>query len=280
MKTYTKAALAAAAAILPLSCNKTDIITAEPEAGFTVIEYTPAPGQFINEGFSCNTAAEAAAWAQGRLDEGYFVSLGTFGGYIVVESSEEIINNAGDDFTVSGNAFDGNSEPGIVWVSSDGTAWFRLKGEDSEFTGYSVTYHQTEDGEPGDIIWTDSDGNEGKVTYLPMFHDNSYWPQWISGPEYTLSGTRLECRLHFNEDTNKWDTGTYEAGYVDIPVPGSSGMPSTEPTGFDIANAVDEEGNTANLASIRYIKVQSAVIAPESSPATGEISTEVTGFGY
>ena len=53
-----------------------------------VVEYLPAPGQFVNEGYTATTIAEACAYAQNRLDNRYFVSLGGFGGYIVVKFSE------------------------------------------------------------------------------------------------------------------------------------------------------------------------------------------------
>ena len=184
----------------------------------------------------------------------------------------------GDDFSISGNSFDGNSEPGVVWVSPDGMTWYRLKGEDSEFPDYSVTYFQTADGTPGDIVWKDNEGNTGKVSYLPQFHDNSYYPQWIGTSEYTLTGTRLENRLRFNEETGRWETGSYAAGYADIVTDTDTGHP--EISAFDIDDAVDGNGSPASLGSISFIRIQSAVIAPESSPVIGEISTEITGLTY
>ncbi len=270
---------AAATTLAHTACNETEIITVTTETGgYNVVEYMPAPGQFINDGYTCNTAEEAAAWAQERLDNGYFVSLGTFGGYIILKTATPVKNVNGDDFSISGNSFDGNSEPGVVWVSPDGMTWYRLKGEDSEFPDYSVTYFQTADGAPGDIVWEDNEGNTGKVSYLPQFHDNSYYPQWVGTSEYTLTGTRLENRLRFNEETGRWETGSYAAGYADIVADTDTGHP--EISAFDIDDAVDGNGSPASLGSISFIRIQSAVITPESSPVIGEISTEITGLTY
>ena len=90
-------------AMMASSCIKDEVITDDsgdptspyrPKSKFSqaasncVFEYTPAPGQFINEdksGFSGeSTPAEAAAYAQKRLNAEKYVSLGGFGGYIVV----------------------------------------------------------------------------------------------------------------------------------------------------------------------------------------------------
>ncbi|MDE6404011.1 MAG: hypothetical protein K2K86_09435, partial [Muribaculaceae bacterium] len=84
--------------ILP-SCNKHDVIEAgvDDSAGrpafsgcsaysTRVYDYTPAPGQFINDVAMGRLADvnEAANYAFERLEQGQFVSLGAFGGYIVV----------------------------------------------------------------------------------------------------------------------------------------------------------------------------------------------------
>ena len=85
-----------------------------------IYEYTAAPGQFINEprsGFDDVATPEAAAqYAAARLDEGLYVSLGAWGGYIVAGFDHSIGRGTGGEFSVSGNMFDGSSEPGIVWV--------------------------------------------------------------------------------------------------------------------------------------------------------------------
>ena len=50
--------LMAIAATLLASCNKDEEET--EIQGFKVLEYRPAPGQFINEGFDCQTMESAS----------------------------------------------------------------------------------------------------------------------------------------------------------------------------------------------------------------------------
>ncbi len=267
-----------AAAILSAACacNKVEkIVVTENKA--VVVEYSPAPGQFINDGFDCTTMAEAVAWAQSRIDDGFFVSLGAFGGYIVVEMSSEILNEEGYDFSVAGNPFDQSSEPGVVWVSQDGISWFQLEGKDREFRNRSVTYYRPEGGEPADVKWKDSEGNEGIVQYLPQFHRNSCFPAWVDSDEYTLTGTRLEAR-DMIDGNGIWKSGTYMSGYVDNWASDMEEKAAGQPNRFDIDDAVDSDGNPVSLPSIKFIKVQTAVISMNPSPAVGEMSTEVVSF--
>ena len=109
--------LMAIAATLLASCNKDEEET--EIQGFKVLEYRPAPGQFINEGFDCQTMEEANAYAEERFNKKLYVSLGSFGGYITVKMPKEIKNRKGYDFGIIGNPFSGSSEPGIVWVMQD-----------------------------------------------------------------------------------------------------------------------------------------------------------------
>ena len=66
-----------------------------------VFEWVPAPGQFIGEtvvgGMTGNeTTLEAAnAWAERRLENSYYVSLGGFGGYIIVGFDHSIAKKRG-----------------------------------------------------------------------------------------------------------------------------------------------------------------------------------------
>ena len=80
-----------------------------------VYEYTPAPGQFINElvsgGFTgTETTPEAAvAYAEERMRKNTWVSLGGWGGYIVVGFDHSIDNSSsgykgGYNFSITGNA--------------------------------------------------------------------------------------------------------------------------------------------------------------------------------
>lgn len=111
------------AALLFAACNSGEETTTtqiqEPVA--TILEYTPAPGQFINgtmAGFDhVASEADALRYAADRLASNNWVSLGGWGGRIVAAFAEPVPNTGGYDLYVKGNQFDTSSEPGIVWVS-------------------------------------------------------------------------------------------------------------------------------------------------------------------
>lgn len=119
MGKYACLLLLAAAAAACNTSEKTSTVEVEEPAS-AVTEYTPAPGQFINStdaGFgdrTITTPEEAVAYAEERLSRGLYVSLGGWGGYIVTEFDEPVANTGGYDLYVTGNAFDGSSEPGVV----------------------------------------------------------------------------------------------------------------------------------------------------------------------
>ncbi len=247
-----------------------------------VLEYTPAPGQFINDPvtmpYGVKTPAAACTWAKERLDAGNFVSLGGFGGYIIVGFDHSIVNLGGDCFAVYGNAVSGGSEPGVVWVSQDtngnGMAddeWYELRGSESSnsytISGYEVTYYRP-DGAGQDVRWTDSEGQEGTIDYLAAYHNQlSYYPEWIVADQYTLKGTRLKAN-NFDQSGNGtyWVNPDYGWGYAD----------NWGTTTFCLDNAMDAEGKQVILKYIDFIKVQTAVNA--KSGWLGELSTEVTRF--
>ena len=258
-----------------------------------VYEYTPAPGQFINElktgGFDGTqiNPESAVEYAKNRLENENWVSLGGFGGYIVVGFDHSISNTRSYDFSVIGNAFDGSSEPGVVWVMQDENGngfpddtWYELAGSEhgkfETYRDYAVTYYRpTGTGMP--VQWTDNYGNSGEVDYLAQFHDQDYYyPLWIGTDSYTLTGTRLEAR-NYDQSGNGtyWVNPHYDWGYVDNFSP-SDFNSSDKANLFRISNAVDFEGNPVNLSHIDFVKVQCAVNA--KSGWLGELSTEVCGF--
>lgn len=115
-----------------------------------VIEYRPAPGQFVNvmpryeEGDTQEDMNRKALEAIGNNRRG-MISLGGYGGYVTVGFDHRIENKKGlRDFRVLGNAFAGAStatsggsyEPGIIQVAldedGDGQAdngqWYEIAG--------------------------------------------------------------------------------------------------------------------------------------------------------
>ena len=265
-----------------------------------VFEYTPAPGQFINEtktgGFDGTqiTAEAVCAYAEARFAADIWVSLGGFGGYIVVGFDHSIDNTGGYDFAVLGNSFSGSSEPGIVWVMQDehgnglpDDTWYELSGSESGKAetkqNYSVTYYRPSEPQKP-VQWTDSEGNSGQIDYLKQYHrQDYYYPLWIAADSYTLTGTCLEAR-NYDASTNGtyWVLPEYEWGYVDNFSPidrltdDDNANADINANHFKISNAIDASGAHKQLDYIDFIKVQVGVNA--KSGWLGEVSTEVCGF--
>jgi hypothetical protein len=273
-----------------------------------VYEYTPAPGQFINElktgGFNgTQTTPEAAiAYAEARMSTTYengdpnplWVSLGGFGGYIVV-GFDHSINNSGDyDIGILGNSFNGSSEPGIVWVMQDENGnglpddtWYELAGSETgkaeTIQNYSVTYYRPS-GPEMPVQWTDNQGNSGEIDYLKVYHSQEYYyPLWIKEDSYTLTGTCLKARNYDASGKGTyWVNPHYDWGYVDNwsqidrLTNETNANAEANANHFKISNAIDFEGKPIHLEFIDFVKVQVGINA--KSGWLGEISTEVFGF--
>ena len=280
------------------SCNIDEEIVVpipeEPESEHVVVyDYTPAPGQFINElktgGFKGTetTMTSAIEYAEERIAQDLFVSLGGFGGYIVMGLDHSIANVEGSDFGIMCNTFDGSSEPGIVWVmqdeNGDGKAndvWYELRGSESgastTIQNYEVTYYRpTEPKQP--VRWSDNQGGSGEIAHIDNFHSQDYYyPLWIEADSYTLTGTRLEPRNYDKLGNGAmWVNPCYDWGYADNASP-SDFFSDKRANHFDISNAIDSELNAIELDHIDFVKVQCAVQA--ASGWLGELSTEVCGL--
>ena len=303
---------ASAIALLTTACNTDDVITEELEDHYRakteasvavqtkVFEYTPAPGQFINEtktgGFDgTQTTPEAAIeYATKRMKDGTWVSLGGFGGYIVVGFDHSIDNTGGYDFGILGNSFKGSSEPGIIWVMQDKNGnglpdetWYELAGSETgkpeTIQNYAVTYYRpTEPQQP--VKWTDSEGNSGEIDYLKAYHrQDYYYPLWIKEDSYTLTGTCLKARNYDQSGKGTyWVNEEYDWGYADNFSPidrltdEDNANAAANANHFKISDAIDKNGKPANLKYIDFIKVQVGVNT--KSGWLGEVSTEVFGF--
>lgn len=208
-----------------------------------VYDFMPAPGQFVNTLPAFN-AGDTKADVLARVAEdicGYYdvedgdstmvykpamISLGSYGGYVVVGFDHPVVNVKGDyDFQIFGNGFfgttaatGGSSEPGIVMVSYDANGnglpddpWYELAG--SEYNSpktqhdFTITYYKPDENKvptPDPITkqiidntyirWTSNDVNPDSVSgYVckNIYHSQSYWPQWISDETLTFKGTKL-----------------------------------------------------------------------------------------
>lgn len=269
-----------------------------------VYDFRPAPGQFVNtmpEYEEGDTQESINQKAQGLLMDGGTVSLGAYGGYIVMGFDHMVENRQGVyDLQVLGNSFNaaasqtgGASEPAVVYVSYDANGnglpddeWYELAGSEygkaQTLRNYTVTYHRTPEDHvatptPGTAVtdntyirWTDSEGGEGYVE-MNSFHRQSYWPQWQAGEEtLTFTGVRLASNSvdRSGEGKDYFQT-PYAWGYAD-------NLPNADNRSkLDLQWAVNAQGKPANLPGIHFVKVQTAIL--QNNGWLGESSTEVSG---
>ena len=257
--------------------------SAPKELEFEVVEFLPAPGQFVNEGYAATTMAEACVYAEEQFKNSSYISLGGFGGYIVVRFKTPIVNSEGGyDFGIYGNSFSGSSEPGVVWVAQDmngnGVAddeWFELYGSESEKEttkhDYSITYSRTDN--ETEIAWCDNKGESGTIKRNSA-HRQDYFPAWVADNEYTLTGTLLPDNSEWSEKNREWVLHAFEWGYADNF--STIDLAEDRANRFRILDAHDATGRVNILPQIDFIKVQSATNVIHT--VIGEVSTEVSGF--
>lgn len=123
----------------------------------TVFDYLPAPGQFVNKlpEYAAGDTYETMLTKAGKEltgENANIVTLGGWGGYVVVGFDHTIVNVPGrNDFRIGGNAFGANSNPrpnapfggsceaGIIMVAYDKNKngkpdedeWYEIKGSAS-----------------------------------------------------------------------------------------------------------------------------------------------------
>lgn len=249
-----------------------------------VDEYVPAPGQFVNtlpeidaDDNADSVAVKCTKAIGGRMNG--LITLGGYGGYVTFHFDHSVRNLAGNDLMIRGNAFSGNSEPGIVMVSVDANhngkpddEWYELSGSaDIDSTGkvvygYRICYQPSP---MGDIPWSDNQGQSGFV-YRNNYHTQEYYPLWIHEP-LTFTGTLLPKNGHRRSTAGGmayWNLDSFAWGYVD-----NDGTDAG--CSFDISNAVDGNRQPVSLESIDFVRVYSA--ENQSCGWLGETSTEVCG---
>ena len=245
-----------------------------------VFRYMPAPGQFVNllpkyeQGDDASSMNDKCLKA---LQSGNMITLGGFGGYITAGFNVTVHNLEGPDFRIDGNAYNGNAEPGVVWVSADENGnglpddtWYEIWGSEQKegraTYGYGITYSKPTASD-GDSPWTGSDGRTGSITNN-TFHSQPYYPEWYAGESVSFTATLLPDNVTYQDGIYVMSSFGY--GYVDN-LPNSS-----QNSSFDIDWAVNPDGTPAGLGSIDFIKIQNGVIGCNST--TGELSTEVSAI--
>lgn len=229
---------------------------------------------------------------------GTLKSLGNFGGYATYYFEDGLTddpaNKYGVDFYIDGNAFKdtttgtglGSMEPGQVWVSEDGSTWYALAGSQhytNAIWDYTVTYTKNGSG----THWSDNYGNSDTSVPNRTFS----WPLTSvyflnealkDSDTITLSGILIPSvrGMVGPDDFSTYSSGA-KFGYVDVMQNGTNNPYgynddyTNASSGFDLAWAVDGNGNPVNVSgkSFHYVKVVTAsnIVAG----AANEKSTEV-----
>ena len=262
-----------------------------------LFEYTPAPGQYINTS-EFGTPAAASSMLSGANKA---VSLGAFGGYIVLGFEKPCLNDPlnpfGIDFTVFGNAFDGSSEPGIISVMSDTNGngkpddtWFGIAGSNhyhpKTLKNTSVVYFRTN---TRDVRWKNSSGATGLLA-ANSYHTQEYYPQTSDFPGYPPDSV-LFTGTWMTTGTTVNSLGILKLlppafGYADCR-PGKTGTGPDNPYTTDVAEgyggdpvdiswATDSLGNYVQLSSIDFVRISTGCLL--SLGSLGEISTELSAI--
>lgn len=252
-----------------------------------VYKYLPAPGQFVNKlplFEAGDTQDTMNAKALAALRERTVITLGAFGGFIEMGFDHAIFNREGPDVMIYGNAFEGNAEPGIVWVGVDHNGngrpdegeWYELKGSEYDHPetlhSYWVEYRRdsTMEGETYKeyMPWIDSEGESGQVNKIVDWHKQCYWPNWLSDVDkLRFAFPRLRGNVEQTSGPNPtYKLPSFAWGYVD-------NLPNLEERGFDLSDAVDGEGKAVVLMGADFIRVHTAL--NQHNGLLGETGTEV-----
>ena len=246
-----------------------------------VYEYRPAPGQFVNTLPVCRVGdpvdsvlARCKMSICGRIDtvtqmihgqpvttvdtvwqKNGMITLGGYGGYVVVGFDHPVVNMHTWDFDIWGNAIisnvdgrGGSSEPAIVMVGvdvdgdglpSDADKWYELAGSEYDHPktqhDYTITYYRPDENKQRTpsrvdqylndttyIRWTSNDVNPDSTSgYMSRntYHNQPYWPLWLRGEEeLTFTGAKLRCNavdLGGDDGNSYFVQYFFDWGYVD-----------------------------------------------------------------
>ncbi|MDR1585792.1 MAG: hypothetical protein LBS07_06460 [Prevotellaceae bacterium] len=244
-----------------------------------VFEYAYAPGQHA----ALAKSDEAAVDFTGKPEN--VVYLGGFGGYITAGFDHNVENREGYDFEIYALGVDG--EPGVVFVMNDDNGdgipnetWYELTGSESgnSVRNYRICYRKAVS-DNANITWTDNQGNSGElISGYNGKYSSSWWWSETAADSVVFTGTKLpEAYENIGLDGNQYwqlKAGMFQWGYADNPK-GTDYDKSAFSNKFDISDAVDGAGKAAGLTSIRFIKIQSAVL--QQAGWLNEISPELRG---
>ncbi|MBI6121386.1 hypothetical protein [Salegentibacter maritimus] len=239
-----------------------------------IIEYKPAPGQYINKTYGSLESAEKLVGGKSAI-----LSLGAWGGYVTFTFDHTIENREdAKDFVVYGNAMGGLSEPGIVKVSFDENGnglpddtWYELAGsahqKEETILNYQLTY--TNPKEYANVPWEDNQKNQDSVMVNP-YHSQNYYPLFIEEKDkMSFNGTRVYPKVSLEGFAS---IDALEWGYVDN---FDADYNTYAGNAMDLDWAVDDNMNPVALRGVDFISIYTG--AQGNVGWLGEISTEIKG---
>ena len=286
-------------------------VTAQTTSVTKVLEYVPAPGQFVNASLpkyeNGYTAETIRSNVETTMKAGKsFIGLGAYGGYVVLGFDKPIVNVPGEyDFKTIGNASINIAECGIIMVSQDKNGnglpddeWYELAG--SEYNNpktvhnYKITYYRPQydieirKGETPDVNYinnptsfrTETENNNiADVKWTDNLGNTGYVERNISHKQQSYYPMWIESdELTFSGSLlppNVVQSGSiwqFPAYDWGYADNWSADMPN-EKIGMKIDWAVDKYGNPVHLTHIDFVKVYTAL--NQCVGSVGETSTEL-----
>lgn len=306
------------------ACTNEEFIDPSKEDNFTdgtpyitkVLEYCPAPGQFVNtmpeyeEGDTEETMKAKVLEAIGNNNRG-LITLGGFGGYITVGFDHTIENKPSmRDFRILGNSFaaaggvtqDGSCEAGVIQVAYDanknGTAdadeWYEIAG--SAHSGTESWYETVKEAGNDTNLYPDYE----MTYYRPETEE--YAPleeyiRWEANQGIVKAGYKAKNQYHKQPYYPQWITdnkmifkgtclpqngmdksgqGTNYIQYQFAYGYADNAANNTDGSTIDIDWAIDKEGNPVQLPGVDFIRIHTGV--NQENGWLGECSTEIMGI--
>lgn len=282
----------------------------------SVLDYMPAPGQFVNElpeyvdGDTQEEMNRKALESIGNNARG-MITLGMYGGYVICGFDHTIVNVPGErDFKVLGNAFyadanpnpdapveGGSCEPGIVMVAYDSNhngvpdddEWCEIAGSEHRngtvITGYEITYSKPYPDHEAVTPPEDEQFWNVDAEYVPWVDNqgnDGFLPKNVYHRQdyYPLwvesEELTLTGSLLPSNAVEESGTGRYWVLYAFDWGYADNGLNNDETSDIDIDWAVDADGNNVSLPGVDFIKIYTGV--NQHCGWLGETSTEVMGI--
>lgn len=316
-----------------VSCNKDEVFVADEPAGddvptgepdgpqepfaspyvARVLEYRPAPGQFVN---TMPAATEedtpetmnAKVLAILRGERNGLVTLGAFGGYLVAAFDHTVENRPGlCDLRVRGNAFrtpsnpdpaapaGGSSEPGVIEVALDRNGnglpdeeeWYEIAGSAHRDPAAEAWYGRAE--AAGNDLRTLRDyrvvyertATDSVIRWTDSEGDSGALPRVSDHPQsywpvWLGDGTELlfaGTRLPQNAVLEQVGGASLYVLYEFFYGYADNAPNGSDASAIDLDWAVDESGEPVALEGADFIRIHTGVL--QSSDALGESSTEL-----